>query len=159
MHDSFANLRGKLALGQKITVEFLPGVADLECYAETGMRAVIVSCRDVDNDVFRMGFDFRPFDAHNAALESANYYDKNGIPSLTARESGFYNPTTPEEHIYFDADRGTLEYFKLIENDSQELTAVELAAILDALNSVDPARCFYPASQLASAKAKLIARK
>lgn len=151
MHESFVNLRGKLALRCTITVEFLPGIVDLECYAEAGMQARIVSCRFMDHggegDVIRIGFDFRPFDARNAALESANYYGTDGVPNLTARESGFYDPTSAEEHIYFDADQGFSEYFNVLrvenvsesEPDYKQALYETLAILQNGLTSIPAA--------------------
>lgn len=95
--------------GLRPVVTFGKGIEDKEGYPEAGMRARVVAASDAGNDgMLKVVFEFESFADHNRPLESRNYYDKAGKPTLTAREAGFY---TPEEHLYFDADEelsGTL---------------------------------------------------
>lgn len=72
------------------TVQFTDAAEDLECYAEIGMKAVLLEARQDHPEVWVLFLDYAPFDAHNLPLEQSNYYDKNHNPCLTAREAGFY---------------------------------------------------------------------
>lgn len=97
-----------------VNVEFVSGVEDLEAYPEAGMRATITSViRDHDDeDVFIVGLDFTEHDEFNKAFESTNYFDRNGNPTLTAREAGCY---LLKENIYVMSSDETTKYFNLID--------------------------------------------
>lgn len=100
-----------LAQGSKPVVTFAAGIGDKESYAEAGMRARIVRASGPDRDgVLKIWFDFEEFAGHNKGFESANYYDKAGKPTLTAREAGFYKPT---EEIYFDSSEELVSLMSL----------------------------------------------
>lgn len=73
-------------------IEFTSCVDDWEGYPEEGMRAIIVGFEWDDPELGKLFLDFEPFDAHNKELEKHNYYDKNGVACLTAREAGYYKP-------------------------------------------------------------------
>jgi hypothetical protein len=86
-------------------VTFTPKIEDMESYAESGMRARVVSIdtqdthsSDKHDHVYKIMFDFSEFDEFNRRFESSNYYDKNGSPTLTAREAGYYKE---QDKIYF----------------------------------------------------------
>ena len=100
--------------GKTFIVTFRPEIENLEDYPETGMRAVITSAREHHSDMARVYFDFAPFDDYNKPLEKANWYDKDGQPSLTAREKGKYKP---QEDFAFGLDEDLDGYFEFA-NDS-----------------------------------------
>jgi hypothetical protein len=86
-------------------VTFSHKIEDMESYAEGGMRARIVSIEakntgspDLHDHIYKIMFDFGEFDKFNRRFESSNYYDKNGSPTLNAREAGYYKE---QEAIYF----------------------------------------------------------
>ena len=85
-----AELKVHLSAGP-IAVEFGPGIEDFECYAEPKMRAHLVAVDFHQDDVVLLKFEYSEFDEYNKAFESANYFDKNGEPTLTAREAGYYS--------------------------------------------------------------------
>lgn len=70
-----------------------------EIYPEPGMRGRVVSATVDKDDVAKILFEFDEFKAHNTPLESSNYYDKQGNPTLTAQAAGFYKPV---DDVYFD---------------------------------------------------------
>lgn len=86
--------------GKKPIVTFKKGIEDKDAYAESGMRAraVRVETSKIDDSVHNIFFAFEEFTDHNMPLESSNYYDKSGSPTLNARQAGFY---FPEESMYF----------------------------------------------------------
>jgi hypothetical protein len=45
---------------------------------------------DPRDHVYALGVQFTEFEVYNEKLETFNYYDKNGIPRLNARQAGFY---------------------------------------------------------------------
>jgi len=87
--------------GHSIVVEFDKGVGDQEGYLEPGMRGKLVSFTEEDDTVVRFVVDLTEFDAFNRPFESANYFDKSGDPTLTAREAGYY-PKDHRESLYVD---------------------------------------------------------
>lgn len=90
---TIADLLELVRSGSKPVVVFKKGVIEKEDYAEPGMRARVLSATAPDgDDVLEIMFDFGEFEDFNRPLEVANYYDKDGKPSQTAREAGFYKP-------------------------------------------------------------------
>lgn len=111
-----------------VTVEFVQGVEDLECYPEMGMRATLVSIVEDrgDSDVLLLRVNYETYDEFNKPFESHNYFDRAGQPVLTAREAGFYHV---EETIYMMATDKMDKYFRILDNGSNALyTAYRLAA-------------------------------
>lgn len=72
-------------------VEILPGVLEHEVdYIEPGMLARIKSIEQ-KHDYTVVTMDTTEFEERNRPLETFNYYDKNGDPTLSAREAGKFN--------------------------------------------------------------------
>ena len=86
----------KAAVARDARIEFLDNCVDFEDYCEPKMRARLVALAVDDmldephNWVWRLVVDYSEFDEYNKTLESANYYDKNNVPRLTAREARLY---------------------------------------------------------------------
>ena len=112
MHATFEKIISALCEGKVIVATFGERIEDFEVYPENGMKARIEACRRTGDGCVMMVFDYTEFDRHNAALESANYYDKMGVPCLTARQAGMYSATG--DPIYFEADEDPGEYFQRI---------------------------------------------
>lgn len=102
-----------------VTVEFVPGVEDLECYPEKGMRATVISVVD-DNDtgVLKLRVSYEKFDEYNKSFESYNYFDKARQPVLNARSAGYY---TVEETIYVMANDKIEKYMRVLYDNSTAL--------------------------------------
>lgn len=91
-----------LRSGKQPIVTFGAAIEDKEGYPEALMRARAIRVSGPDADkVMKVTFAFEEFSAHNAPLESANYFDASSNPTQTARQAGYYKP---EEQIYFDFD-------------------------------------------------------
>lgn len=73
-------------------VEFTAGIKDMEGYADVGMRAIITKIvpDEHDAELVQIWFDYEPFDEYNKVFEVPNYYGKDGLANLTAREAGKY---------------------------------------------------------------------
>jgi hypothetical protein len=78
-------------------VKFKKGIHDFECYAEPGMKARVIGITglyttdpDPQDHVYKLSVDFAEFDEYNKQFETYNYYDRDGIPRLNAREAGLY---------------------------------------------------------------------
>lgn len=112
--DTFDHLIGRV-------VQFNQGILDAEDYAEPGMRARIVAITP-KNGCYKFRFDFAAFDAYNRHLETANFYDKDGDPCLTARESGHYEDMSD---YYLNAPETWPDWFCVIEDEAgpQQLLA------------------------------------
>jgi hypothetical protein len=80
---------------------FNKGIEDLEAYPETGMRATVIGFSVERDDVGKVRVSYKKFDEYNKQFESSNYYDAQGKPVLTARESGNYNEG---ETLYTDVN-------------------------------------------------------
>jgi len=82
------------------TVVFNDKLEDLETtYAEVGMKAIVSGIDfNIHNDdptdnttvVHVIHVNYEPFEETNHLLMKANYYDKSGVPRLTALEAGWY---------------------------------------------------------------------
>lgn len=85
------------ACSRKASIEFLRG-DEAGDYAEPGMKAQMLSIEIVEDSldpavqVWKVRLDYSVFDGHNKKLESADYFDSNRVPCLTAREAGMYRP-------------------------------------------------------------------
>lgn len=84
-------------------------------YVEAGMRGRLTGCQEKYKGTLAFLVDLSEFEAHNKALETADYRDKNGVHCLTAREAGLYRQVI---EVYVDA--GDIKAFD-IEGESLEL--------------------------------------
>ena len=88
-------------------ITFKKGCEDLESYCEAGMKAkitgiVLERMEEKEADlVYKITLDYSQFDDYNKNFETANYYDNNGNPTLTAREAGFYHI---QDTLYLGSD-------------------------------------------------------
>ena len=105
-------LKAHVEDGRPLAIEFTKGIEDLEGYAEPGMRAHLVDYLPSRDDVVELRVNYQIFEDFNRGLEKANYYDKDGKPTLTARESGHYNVT---ETYYVMATDDPAKYFSAID--------------------------------------------
>jgi len=87
--------------GIKPVVTFTKQIEDQEGYAEGGMRAHVLSSEVRHDDVCHLLVSYAAFDEFNKQFESANYYDRDGQATLTARQKGSYQV---EETLYIDAN-------------------------------------------------------
>lgn len=95
--------------GSGLVVTFKHGVDDKEGYAESGMRGRIVSACRLPDDVICIKVDYTEFVDHNRAFETANYFDKNGVPCLNAREAGYLRDEKEDLFVGEDEDLDFLE--------------------------------------------------
>lgn len=97
-----------------------PGVADLEAYPEANIRARIIGVAQLSDELVRLTFDFTEFDEYNKAFESANYFDDNRVPRLTARQKGKYKL---QDTYTFGANESAKRYFTVQEDAATQLMA------------------------------------
>lgn len=107
-----------LLAGGPLAVEFGPQIEDAEAYPEPGMRAVAQLYQSHDPEGCHITFDFGAFDAHNLALEKANYYDKSGNATLTARQANHYKPV---DTVYFDPEAEMAPWFTPLDSPRLKL--------------------------------------
>lgn len=112
-------LQTHLPPGHSLTIEFKAKAEDLESYPEAGMRARLTGYAAGTDGVVELRMDYQPFDAHNAALEKANYYDRDGHATLTARQANHYKP---QETLYVMDTDPAEQYFSVLTpgNDLRE---------------------------------------
>lgn len=68
-------------------------------FPEAGMVAWFTGIvADYKYGCYRLFFDFTEFESENEKYFRADYYDMNGVPCLTAKEIGLYNP---KYSVYF----------------------------------------------------------
>ncbi len=82
-------------------VTFTKDIVNCEGYFEPGMRGRLRSVRNSGDDVVIFTVDLSEFEEFNKQFETANYYDKNHVACLNAREAGLYNV---KEQYYADCD-------------------------------------------------------
>lgn len=119
------DLAGFVRNGGRPVVTFKGLIEELDTYAEPGMRARFVGVRDSHDGIVKLEADFSEFDAHNRTLERANYYDAAGNATLTARESGNYEP---REVLYFAGDDDFIAYMA-VESDATQVLHAEFLAV------------------------------
>lgn len=87
-------------------VVFLKSIFEYD-FPEKGMKAWLTDIvKDINSDCFKLYFDFTDFEKENEKYFKADYYDENGIPSLTAKEIGIYNP---KYSVYFGDTNMSIE--------------------------------------------------
>jgi hypothetical protein len=110
-------------------VFFKEKIEDMECYPEVGMKAVIVGIDesgyrggDVSEHIYTITFDYSEFDDYNKRFESSNYFGKDGLANLNAREANQYDT---KEHIYFGSPiiDPFEKYFELLDENQLKLAA------------------------------------
>lgn len=118
----FRDLKDQLpALRQRgpVNVEFVKDAMDYaEAYPEGGMRATVLDITTDDEDVLRLHLSFEAFDEYNKAFESHNYFDRDGQPTLTARDAGYYSV---KDHVYVMAGDDISTYFTLMGTSASKL--------------------------------------
>jgi len=109
------------------TVKFLNKIEQMEVNADPNQRARILSItgeyldsEDKHDHVYIVTFDYSEFEEYNKNFASANFYDKNGNPTLTAHEAGVYKQ---HEKAYFGSpDIWPFEnYFTLLDDKTSAL--------------------------------------
>lgn len=90
-------------VGTSLAIELGSGVVELEAYAAPKMRAHLVAVELQRDDIAVLTVDYSEFDGYNQAFEQANYYDRDGNPTLTAREAGQY-PEREELYVMASED-------------------------------------------------------
>ena len=109
------------------TVKFTSEIEEMSLNADPNQRARILSItgEDLDSEdkrehVYIVTFDYSEFEEYNKKFASANFYDKNGNPTLTAREAGLY---ARHEKAYFGSpDIWPFEdYFTLLDDRTSAL--------------------------------------
>lgn len=105
-------LKDNLVSGRPLAVEFGPRIEEQEAYTESGMRAHILDYGVEHGDVLKVKVSYELFEEFNQAFEKANYFDKNGNPTLTARQAGQYQVT---ETLYMSPDEPVDGYLTPIE--------------------------------------------
>jgi hypothetical protein len=121
---TIAQLAEMLRNGAKIPVTCKKPIEDNECYAEGGMRAVLVQASADGHDISRITLDFEPYDEFNKSFETANYFDKNRNATLTAREHGSYKH---REVYYFESNSKASDIFEPIEEAQYQLMSEYLS--------------------------------
>lgn len=119
---TFSQLGTVLEQGKQLAVICKKRVEDLEGYAECHMRAILsaLTVQRHDDDVAAVTLDFEQFDDFNKKFESRNYFDKQGNPTLTAREKGEYEV---REDYYVMATDLVAEFFTLLGEQQVQLMA------------------------------------
>jgi len=112
-------------------VKFKRRIEDMESYFDQGMAARVSAIRlverypeDEGGGLYEVVFDISEFDKHKTALELANYYDEQGVPCLTATESG-NKPANGKESVYFmEYGDVNAEYFDIVKEQHLPETTV-----------------------------------
>lgn len=107
-------------------VEILPAILELEVdYLEPGMLARIEKIEFMEDNFTAATLDVSEFEDRNRSLETSNYYDKTGQPTLSARESGNFEVKTK---CYLAGLNTYEDFFRVVpESGFQELLAKEYA--------------------------------
>lgn len=118
---NFKELAELVKSGVKPVVTMGKKIDDHETYAEPGMRGRLVGAQmESHDDVIKLFVDYSEFDEFNKGFESANYFNREQVPCLTAREAGYYNP---QDHIYVDTNRSIEGVMEVVEGEALSLFA------------------------------------
>lgn len=95
-------------------VTFKDEIEECESYLEKGMKARIEGVKRDGDETLIFKFNMEPFEDWNKPLETSNYYDKDGNPTLTARQAGYYSAV---EDYYLPNEQDLSRYFEVQNND------------------------------------------
>lgn len=76
----------------------LLSLIEKEGYLEAGMRGRLIGVSNERHNMFLLHIDLTEFEDFNRQFESKNYFDKDGVPRLSAREAGYHKE--PAESFY-----------------------------------------------------------
>ena len=106
-------LKKRVRRGERVIVEFTKDIENFESCIDEGMRAIVAKVDNSDElGCAKVHFDLTPFDLYNDGFAQHNYYDKDGVPHLSAKERGMY-PKNGIETIYFDDESDFTEFIEL----------------------------------------------
>lgn len=106
--NTFKQLANLMINGATIEAECRSKCEDLESYVDGGMRLTVIGITEDHDDVIKLQVSYEKYEEHNKAFEKRNYYDKNGVPCLNAREAGYY---TVKDTLYVMATDDPNDYF------------------------------------------------
>ncbi len=110
----------------RVHIEFLPLIKEMETCIEPGMRAIVLSVeKDEDGDtpedeLWMVKVDLEAYAEHNKPLEAHDYYDSNNHPRLSAREAGQYEA----QPTFYCGGAGHNEgkYFRVVDEVHRKLS-------------------------------------
>lgn len=87
-------------------IEFFKPVEEYVENVDAGMRATIIRISDDEHGIpgdpcFQIHYTLAKFDAYNRDFEKASFYDSDGKPTLTLRQTGHYSE---EDSVYVGND-------------------------------------------------------
>lgn len=103
----------RLRSGATFTVECTKGIDDLELWLEAGMRVALKGPASNNGDLIKLTVDASDHDTYNDTLATANYFDKNQRPVLTAKQAGYY-PANHVDTVYVEPTIKVGELFREI---------------------------------------------
>lgn len=106
--NTFTELLHLLNNKQTFEVSCLEKVEDLEAYPDKGMRLTITGGRHDHDGVIILNVSYEKYESYNEAFEKRNYYDKNHVACLNAREAGWYKV---EDKLFVMDSDGPNTYF------------------------------------------------
>lgn len=98
-----------------VVVDCYPSIEELETFLDPYMRGRITSITQ-DHDSCKISIDLNEFTEYNKQFMIANYYDKEGNPTLTAEQAG-YSPKGGVEDIYVLCTDPCSMYFSIVEEN------------------------------------------
>ena len=105
----------RLFQGVKPVVQFKKKIEDQESCLDPNMKGRVVGYNDESEEGYTclvFEIDLSEFEEYNEQFQVRNYYDKNGIPCLTAKEAGFYRNM---ETFYLSGDESDTDYVEISE--------------------------------------------
>lgn len=94
--ETFKALQASCHRGETVIVQFTRAIEQTEMIAEEGQKAQVINCYPDDpviGDLWTIRFDYSAFKEFNEKLDKHQYYDKNGVARLSAKEAGFDVPS------------------------------------------------------------------
>lgn len=113
--NTFKQLANLFINGATIEAECRKKCEDLEAYVDGGMRLTIIGMVEDHDGVIKLQISYEKYEEHNKAFEKRNYYDKQGVPCLNAREAGYY---TVKDTLYVMETDDPNEYFISVSDTS-----------------------------------------
>jgi hypothetical protein len=107
--DFFKSFETARSVGVKTVITVTDHIDD--SYLQEGMMGEVIDMND-KGDYYEVYIDLESFESHNDKFDKKIWYDRNGWPSLTGKEAGFY-PRDHVELIYIDPNQDVP--FKVVE--------------------------------------------
>jgi len=130
---TFRELYQNLTEYRNVTIEFKDKISELETEFDPRMRTKILNIRIEHNDLIVLTLCDTEWSTYNDTFAARDYFDKQNVPCLTAKEAGYYKPTTSLYVMATDSPEDLFSIFCTATTYDTDILADTSAALCAAL--------------------------